>query len=146
MIIPDLNLLLYAYNDRAPDHVPTKTWWETCLNGSEPVGIPWIVSAGFIRMITNPKIFRTPITNAAAIEIVKSWLTQPCARVLNPGPDHAEHFFRFLIACGTAGNLTTDAQLAALAVEHQATLYSNDSDFVRFDGLRWKNPLKQRPR
>ncbi len=142
MIIPDINLLIYAYNDRDPHHQAAKAWWESCLNGSAPVGIPWIVSAGFIRIITHPKVLRDPIESAAAIEIVKSWLEQPCVRILNPSPDHAEHLFRFLTENGTAGNLTSDAQLAAIAVEYQATLYSNDSDFARFTGLRWKNPPK----
>ncbi len=146
MIIPDLNLLLYAYNDRDPRHLPTKTWWETCLNGSEPVGIPWIVSAGFLRLITHPKVLLSPATTAVAIKIVETWLDQPCVRIPNPGPDHADHLFRFLSETGTAANLTTDAQLAAIAVEHQATLYSNDADFSRFSGLRWKNPLKPRSR
>lgn len=142
MIIPDINLLIYAYNDQDSHHQTAKTWWETRLNGTSPVGLPWIVSAGFIRIITHPKVLRSPIENVEAIEIVKSWLDQPCVRTPNPGPDHAELLFRFLTECGTAGNLTTDAQLAAIAVEHQATLCSNDTDFSRFSGLRWKNPLK----
>jgi len=110
--------------------------------GSTPIGIPWIVSAGFIRIITHPNVLRDPIASAEAISIVKNWLEQPCVRILNPGPDHGEHLFRFLTESGTAGNLTTDAQLAAIAVEHQATLCSHDPDFTRFSGLRWKNPLK----
>lgn len=144
MIIPDINLLIYAYNDQDPHHQVAKTWWESCLNGSAPIGIPWIVSAGFIRIITHPRVLREPVESSIAIEIVKSWLEQPGVRILNPGPDHAEHLFRFLTENGTAGNLTTDAQIAAITFEHQATLYSNDTDFSRFSGLHSKNPLKPR--
>ncbi|MCP5522006.1 MAG: type II toxin-antitoxin system VapC family toxin [Verrucomicrobiales bacterium] len=141
MIIPDVNLLVYAHNDRAPAHRAAKDWWEDCLNGRTPVGIPWVVAAAFVRLMTHPRILKSPLPVGQAVTHVRLWLEQPVARILQPGTRFATIFFGYLEALGTGGDLTTDAQLAALAVEHQAVLHSNDADFARFSGLRWINPL-----
>jgi toxin-antitoxin system PIN domain toxin len=142
MIIPDVNLLVYAHNDRAPTHRATRAWWEDCLNGRMPVGVPWVVATGFIRLMTHPRILKSPLPVSQAIAHVRLWLEQPVVRILHPGGRFASIFFNYLEELGTGGDLTTDAQIAALAVEHQAVLHSNDADFARFPGLRWVNPLR----
>ena len=142
MIIPDINLLVYAYNKQALRHEPAKAWWEATLSGNTPVGLPWVTSSGFIRIMTHRRILEKPISSEDAVDLVRSWLNQPAVVVLEPGPKFTGLFLGYLEKLGTAGDLTTDAQLAALAVENQAELHSNDTDFSRFDGLRWRNPLK----
>ncbi len=142
MIIPDVNLLIYAHNDQAPQHAKARTWWEGLLNGRTPVGLPWITISGFIRLMTHPRILATPLDVLPTLAHVRAWLAQPPVRVLHPGSRFEQLVLDYLAHLGAAGNLTTDAQLAALAVEHQAELHSSDTDFARFDGLRWHNPLK----
>lgn len=142
MIVPDINLLVYAHNAQAPRHDQAREWWEDLLNGREPVGLPWIVAGGFIRLMTNPRVLERPMEAARAVACVRDWLGREPVRILHPGERFGNLFLDFLLALGTAGNLTTDAQLAALAVEHQAELHSNDADFSRFSGLRWRNPLE----
>ena len=142
MTIPDVNLLIYAHNKRDPQHEPAKAWWESTLNGNAPVGLPWIISSSFIRIMTHRRIMAEPLSSHDTVDLVRSWLDQPMVIILQPGPKFAGLFLGFLEKLGTAGDLTTDAQLAALAVENQAELHSNDTDFSRFDGLRWRNPLK----
>lgn len=141
MILPDINLLVFAYNRADPQHGPAKRWWEACLNGNDPVALPWVVSSGFIRLMTHPRVLRDPLGVNEAVAHVRSWLEQPCVLVPEPGRKFPGLFFRFLARLGTGGNLTTDAFLAALAIEHQAEVLSCDTDFLRFDGLRWRNPL-----
>ncbi len=141
MIVPDINLLVYAYNRRAPHHTRAKAWWESLLNGSEPVGVPWATSCGFIRLMTHPAVLDPPLAPPEAIRHVRRWLGRPLVEILEPGPRHLEILERLLRAVGVAGDLTTDAHLAAIAIEHQCELHSNDSDFGRFPGLRWRDPL-----
>jgi uncharacterized protein len=141
MIVPDVNLLIYAYNADAPHHEAAKTWWEALLSSNEPVGLPWAVALGFIRLMTHRAVLVTPLEAARAIEHVRSWHRRPNVDVLEPGPRHLELLDRLFGALGTAGKLTTDAHLAALVIEHQGELCSNDADFARFPGLRWRNPI-----
>src|ERR1035441_6766316 len=141
MIIPDLNLLIYAYDSSSPWHEAAKRWWTGSLSGTQSVGIPWVVALGFIRLWTSPRVFRNPMTVDQAATHVESWLQRPMVRAVNPGPRHAELAFSFLRTEGKGGNLTTDAHLAALAIEANATLHTADTDFLRFPGLRWINPL-----
>lgn len=141
MIIPDINLLLYAEIAAYPQHAAARTWWEDALGATEEVGVTTLATFGFIRIATNPRVFDPPMEVDAAIERVNLWLAQPNVRMLVPGPRHVEIAFRLLAQLGTAANLTTDAQLAAFAIENNATLCSNDTDFARFEGLRWENPL-----
>jgi uncharacterized protein len=143
MILPDINLLVYAYNAADPRHAAARNWWEETLNGTRPVGLAWVVASGFIRVMTHPRVLRHPMPVERATRHVRGWLEQPPVIVLEPGKKFGDVFLGFLDRLGTAGNLTTDAQLAALAVEHQAELHSCDTDFARFAGLRWRNPIRR---
>ncbi len=142
MIIPDINLLVYAYDSTSVWHERAVKWWEACLAGSAPVGIAWVVALGFIRLWTNSRVFANPMPVARATAHVESWLDRRIVRIVNPGPRHAELLFNFLRAEGKGGNLTTDAHLAALAVEFRAVVHTADTDFLRFSGVRWVNPIK----
>lgn len=144
MILPDLNLILHAHNRGAASHLPAKAWWEAVLSSQRPVGLCWVVMLGFIRLSTHTSVFREPLPVKAACSEVRAWLAQPQVIVLEPGRGHASILFDLLERLGTGGNLTTDAHLAALAIEHQCELCSTDSDFGRFPGLRWTNPLSLR--
>lgn len=144
MILPDLNLVLHAHNRAAASHLPARTWWEATLSSERPVGLCWVVMLGFIRLSTHRSVFKEPLSVSAACGEVRAWLAQPQVSVLEPGPRHASILFDLLETLGAAGNLTTDAHLAALAIEHQCELCSTDSDFGRFSGLRWSNPLSPR--
>jgi len=141
MIVPDVNLLVFAHNDQAPQHMAAKKWWEELLNGEKPLGMPWLSMSGFIRLMTHPRVLVDPMTVENAVGHVRLWLEREPVRILHPGGRFESLFLDYLVQLGTAGNLTTDAQLAALAVEHQAELHSADTDFARFPGLRWVNPL-----
>lgn len=141
MIIPDINILIHAYNSDSPRHVLARRWLEETLVSSRPVGLSWAVMLGFIRIMTHRSILENPMTVGGVVARVRSWLDHPRTQILTPGDQHAEILFRLLESLGTAGNLTTDAHLAALAIEYQAELASTDTDFGRFSGLRWFNPL-----
>jgi toxin-antitoxin system PIN domain toxin len=139
--VVDLNLLLYATNRDSPRHAASKTWLESILSGEESVAIPWIVVLGFLRLATSRQVFPSPIAVDQALAVVDGWLSQPPVVTLNPGDEHWTVLTRLLTDAGSAGNLTTDAHLAALAIEHGAELCSTDTDFARFPHLRWVNPL-----
>lgn len=141
MIIPDINLLLYAYDSDSPFNEKAVAWWQRCLSGTEPVGIPQVVAFGFVRLGTHPSVFENPMTIAEASECVRSWLAQPVAQVLESGPDHLHQVLKLLETVGTGGNLVTDAQIAAMAIEYGAVLHTADADFMRFPALRWFNPV-----
>lgn len=141
MIVPDVNLLLYAHLAAFPEHEGARRWWEGALNGRTEVGVAAPALFGFVRLCTNPRVFDGPLGVDAAIAVVEGWLQRPNVHFLQPGPRHLEIAFGLLREAGAAANLTTDAQLAALAIEHQAELHSNDSGFGRFARLRWVNPL-----
>jgi hypothetical protein len=141
VIVPDINLIVHAHNLESRDHAAARGWWEDCLNGREPVGLAWAVLLGFIRLTTSRQVLTQPLTAQEACAHVRVWLGQPPVAVLHPGERHPEILFGLLDALGTAANLTTDAHLAALAIEHQAELHSTDADFARFSGLNWRNPL-----
>jgi uncharacterized protein len=141
VILADINLLLHAYNSESTSHVRSRAWWEGFMNGAEPVGLAWAGMLGFIRLSTHRQVLNNPMTVATACGHVRSWLAQPYVSILEPGPRHAEILFGLLETLGSGGNLTTDAHLAALAIEHQAELHSTDVDFGRFSGLRWVNPI-----
>ncbi len=141
MIVPDINLLVHAYNSESRVHAAARAWWEDLLNGTRPVGLSWVAMLGFIRVTTHRRILARPLSPDAACARVRAWLARPYVAILHPGERHAEILFGLLERLGTAGNLTTDAHLAVLCIEHQAELHSTDADFSRFPGLRWKNPL-----
>jgi toxin-antitoxin system PIN domain toxin len=139
--IPDANVLLYAVDATSPRHRPARRWLEEQLSGTETVGFAWIVLLAFLRLSTSPRIFREPLGPEEALDLIDEWLAQPCAAVVHPGARHSAVLRELLRPLGTAGNLTTDAHLAALAIEHGAELCSSDADFSRFPGLRWSGPL-----
>jgi toxin-antitoxin system PIN domain toxin len=141
MIVPDVNLLLYAELDAHPLHARARDWWEEALNGDRRVGLAPASVFGFLRISTNRRVFREPLAVADALERVRSWLARDVVSVLLPGSRHLELAFALLERLGTAANLTTDVQIAAHALEHQGEVYSNDRDFARFEGVRWINPL-----
>ena len=140
MIVPDVNLLVHAYNSESRVHRAARAWWEGLLNGTQPVGLSWVTVLGFIRLTTHRQILANPLTVSAACAHARTWLARPCVAILHPGNRHADVLFGLLEHLGSAGNLTTDAHLATLCIEHQAELHSTDADFARFPGLRWKNP------
>ncbi|HEX4133671.1 MAG TPA: type II toxin-antitoxin system VapC family toxin [Bryobacteraceae bacterium] len=141
MIILDANLLIYAVNADAPLNRKAKSWLESALSGQETIGFPWNVLLAFLRLTTRPGLFRRPLTMETAFGLLASWLDQPSATIVHPGPRHLIVLRDLLAPLGTGGNLTSDAHLAALAIEHGAELCSSDTDFARFNGLKWRNPL-----
>jgi toxin-antitoxin system PIN domain toxin len=142
MIVPDINLLLYAEVDAHPLHAAARRWWETALSGDRQVGLAPVCLFGFLRLSTSRRVFVDPLDVDQAVERVERWLNQPNVVPLTPGPAHLHTAFRLIRQIGAAANLTTDVQIAAHAIEVNGDVYSNDGDFARFEGLRWVNPLR----
>lgn len=141
MILVDVNLLIYAVNQDAPLHRNAKSWLEAVISSHETVGLSWNVLLAFLRLTTRPGIFRNPLDVGSAFAVVNDWLEQPSVTTVEPTEKHLRTLRDFLLPLGTGGNLTSDAHLAALAIEHGAELCSTDNDFARFPRLRWRNPL-----
>jgi len=141
MIVPDVNLLVYAYDSKAPHHPRARAWWEGLLGRREPVGIPWVVSVGFLRIMTSRSVMTEPMPSGLALTHVRSWLALPSVDPVQPGPRHLDILASFAQSGTLVSPLMTDAHIAAIAMELQATVHSNDTDFARFSGLRWINPL-----
>jgi len=143
VILPDVNLLLYAHNRADPRHDTARKWWEAQLNGTQPVALCWIAVNGFIRISTHGHILEKPLKPKRAAAYVREWLAQSNVIMIEPGLAFSDIYLGYIERLGAGGNLTTDAYLAALAVEHQAELQSTDADFERFSGLRWRNPISK---
>lgn len=142
MIIPDSNLLLFAYNATSPAHQHAKTWWESCLSGSEPVGLCYPVLFSFVRIGTSSRAFRNPLTLDGAIAEIDAWLACRVTRILLDGPGHFATVAELLRAAGsTGGNLVTDAQIAAYAKAAKGTIHTDDRDFARFREISVVYPL-----
>lgn len=141
MKVLDTNLLLYAVDQRSPRHVPARTWLERTLSGAETVGLTWLVLLAFIRVSTRASVFEQPLDVSEALDLIDGWLAQPCTTLLGPTERHSAVLRTLLAPLGGAGNLTSDAHLAAIAIEHGAEVCSCDTDFARFSGLRWTDPL-----
>jgi toxin-antitoxin system PIN domain toxin len=141
MIIVDVNLLIYAVNQDAPLHKKAKSWLEAAMSGTETVGMSWAVLLAFLRLTTRAGLFERRLDVDAAFQVVDVWLQQPVVTVVEPTVRHLSILRDLVLPLGTAGNLTSDAHLAALAIEYGARLCSTDNDFSRFRGLRWYNPL-----
>lgn len=144
MKVIDANLLLYATDASSPRHEAARSWLGRLLSSDETVGFAWVVLLAFLRLSTNRQVFERPLSPDRALDVVESWLRQPCAVIVEPGERHTGIVRRLLAPLGTAGDLVNDAHLAALAIENGAELSSCDADFSRFSGLRWANPLGAR--
>lgn len=141
MHLVDLNLLLYATNRSAPHHQQANAWFAALMTGGSTVALPLACQVGFVRLATNPRVVERPLSPGEATDIVKGWLDHPSVVTPSPTSRHFEILRHLLEATGVGGNLVSDAHLAALAIEHGATLHSADNDFGRFPGLEWRNPL-----
>lgn len=145
MILVDVNLLLYATMDSLPEHGTAHRWLEEKLNGVAGVGLPWASLLGFVRLASNPRVFRRPMPVETAWEYVEEWLALPNVFVPEPAERYPEILAALIPEAGKP-ELVPDAHLAALAMEYGLTLQSSDRDFARFSGLRWENPLASPPR
>jgi len=141
VILVDANLLVYAVDADSPRHRAARRWLEKILSGSSQVGLPWIVLLAFLRVTTRTGILRKPLRPERALGYVDSWLSQPYVAAVGPGPGHWAVLRNLLRTTGLAGNLTSDAHLAALAIERGAPVYSTDHDFRRFPGVEHVDPL-----
>lgn len=137
MRLPDTNVLLHAVNLDAPQQAAAQTWLAEGFDSAAGVALTWVALLGFIRIATRPGIFASPLEVETALQVVDRWISHPAARIVHPGERHASLLGRLLVGTGAAGNLTNDAHLAALAIEHGATLGSFDRDFRRFAGLEF---------
>jgi toxin-antitoxin system PIN domain toxin len=139
--VPDVNLFLYAYDESSPHQARARPWLEEILSGTETVGLSWLVLLSFVRISTRAHVFTNPLDPTKAFEIIEAWLAQPCTLILHPTERHLAILRGLVEPLGTAGNIMNDAHLAALAIEHGGDVCSADTDFGRFRGLRWTNPL-----
>jgi toxin-antitoxin system PIN domain toxin len=141
VILVDVNLLIYAVDSDSPHHARARRWLEQTLSGDTPVGLPWAVVLAFLRVTTRAGILRDQLSVQHAIEFIDEWLAQPYVTLIAAGDAHWAILKNLLLEEGAAGNLTSDAHLAALAIETGSTIASADNDFRRFAGLKLINPL-----
>lgn len=140
MILVDANILLYAYHPRSPNHESCRAWVEESFSGLTPVRLSWSTVLAFLRISTSPRVFEQPLSMDEAERIVTSWLAAPAVGLLEPGAAYWEILRELLLRAQVTGPLVMDAALAALALEHGATLCTTDRDFMRFEGLRLIDP------
>ena len=140
MRLVDANVLLYAVNESADRHAEARGWLDGALGGRDTVAFSWVVLLAFLRLSTRVGLFPTPLAVADATDAVEAWLTASPSVVVEPTPRHAGLLAGLLAHVGSAGNLVSDAHLAALALEHRATVVTYDGDFGRFPGVRWEHP------
>jgi toxin-antitoxin system PIN domain toxin len=141
MKLVDTNVLVYIVNENAPQHPRVRAWWEAAIVDEVPIGLAWMVVLGFLRICTHPRVFARPLTSAEAIAKLEIWLSLPNIKVVTETEDHWSFLKRLLDEAGRAGDLTTDAHLAAIATAYGASIVSCDIDFRRFQKVRWENPL-----
>jgi toxin-antitoxin system PIN domain toxin len=141
VILVDANVLIYAVDADLPHHTLARRWLERTLSSATEVGLPWTVILAFVRITTHAAVMRKPLAPEAALAYVDDWLAQPYVTAVVPGEHHWAILKTLLEATGSAGNLTSDAHLAALAIEHNAAVCSTDNDFRRFPGVRLINPI-----
>ncbi len=142
MILPDVNVLVYAYREDAPDHRAYRDWLEASVNADSAFGLSDLVVSGFLRIVTHPRIFVPPSSLADAMRFTEQLRSRPNHVAVVPGSDHWRIFRRLCDAAGVKGNLMPDAFFAAMAIEHGCEWITTDRDFARFPGLRWRHPLK----
>lgn len=143
MKLLDANILLYAYNADSPHHVAAHAWLEEAFNAEEPIGLPWQSILAFVRITTNPRAMRNPLTGTQACDIVNEWLARPNIMPIDTGERFWDLFREYVNEAKASGPLISDAALAALTLEQGAILYSTDKDFRRFRGLRLIDPLRE---
>ena len=141
MILPDLNLLLHAYNPHVPQHARAAAWWEAAMAADELIGLPNEICLGFVRIATHPRLGAGAVPMEAASSVVRAWMALPQTRVLLPREDHVSKVLELMAETMGSGALFSDASLAVHAIRNRATLCTNDTDFARFRGLDWRNPL-----
>jgi toxin-antitoxin system PIN domain toxin len=141
VIVLDANILLYAYDSASSQHNRARAWVERVFSGNEPVGLPWLTIAAFLRIMTNVRLPGERFTSQEAIGVVNLWLEQPNIRLLSPDENHWLLFAEMMVKGQASGPRVTDAHLAALTIEYGGVLQTTDRDFARFPGLRWNNPL-----
>jgi toxin-antitoxin system PIN domain toxin len=146
VILPDANLLLYAYDSRSPFYAKSAAWWSKCLSGREPVGLCPSVIFAFVRIGTSSRAFTHPLTIREAASHVQDWLEEPVAQLLQIELEDVRRTLDLLLAAGTGGNLTADAQIAAVALRLGGEVHTADTDYARFDGVRCFNPLLEKGR
>ena len=142
MIVPDANLLLYAYDESSPFHEPAKAWCEEVMSGPSPLTLLPAVVFGFVRIATHPRVFKDPFSVSDAADRVRSWLAMRHVQLHEMLPEDVACALGLLEAAGTAGNLTSDAQIAAVALRLDAEVHTADLDFGRFPKVRFLNPLR----
>ena len=142
MILPDVNLLVHAIDETSPFHAGARRWWERTLSSPGTVGLCHPVVLGFVRLVTNRRVFGAPLPVGVALDNVQQWLDRPNVALLTPTDRHWPVLSELLRSSGAGADLTTDAHIAAYAIEQAGTLYTNDGDFSRFEGLRCRYPLK----
>ena len=141
MIVPDVNLLVYAYSKRSPWHETAARWWTEALKGTEDIGIAAAVALGFVRLMSNPKVMDRPLRPEVLLRTIESWLDLPRVRLIGPGFRHFEAMAALFAQSSAQSDLTTDIHIAALALENRAVVHTNDSDFMRFPSVMLHNPL-----
>ena len=144
MLLPDVNVLIYAHReDSTPEHDRYAAWLRRLATGPEPFALSVLVLSGLVRIVTNVRVFERPSTVDEVFAFITELTDRPTARVVGPGPDHMAILERLCRDAGAAGKLVADAQHAAVAIEHGCTLVSTDADFGRFPDLRWRHPLRR---
>jgi toxin-antitoxin system PIN domain toxin len=141
MLLPDVNVLVYAHRHDAPDHEYYQAWLEQLINGDEAYGLADLVLSGFVRVVTHARVFSpaSPLDRALAFAVVLR--ERPNCVPVAPGPRHWDLFVALCRRAGAKGNLVPDAYLAALAIESGSEWITTDRGFARFPGLRWRHPL-----
>jgi len=142
MILPGVNVRVHAHNADSSVHEKARLWWDACLAGAEGIGLAWTTMLGFVRITTNRKVVARPLPVQDVMKRLQAWLALPHVHIAQPSDSHSARLRAELERLGSAGNLTTDAHLAVLAMERGYVLYSTDTDFARFTGLRWANPYR----
>jgi len=145
VIIPDVNILIYAHREELPEHEEYARWLVDLVASDEPFGLSEVVSFGFVRIVTNRRAFKTPTPLVDAFAFVRALTSRPNALRLRPGERHWEIFENLCTSAGASGKLAADAHHAALAIEHGGEFVTADSDFARFPNLRWRHPFAASP-
>jgi uncharacterized protein len=141
MFLPDVNVLVYAHRQDGPEYPLYRAWLEELVSADAAFGMADVVLSGFLRIVTNPRVFARPTPVHLAVSFAEELRAQPNCVTVAPGPRHWSIFTRLCLEAGAKGNLVADAYLAALAIESGSEWITSDRGFSRFPGLRWRHPL-----